>query len=138
MKYLKPFNERFGGDPENRSEEENEMVESFKNNVEAIIGPLSDYGYDYTINFYDTKIDVVIYFDITSEEYDFIKGIEIKEPVLMLMSYLRKRKFKDVYLKIWDDDDYTWKSLFEFDNATIEDLRFECIEVNQIKITAKL
>lgn len=129
MKYLKPFNERLTDVNE---------IESFKNNVEAIIGPLSDYGYDYTINFYDTKIDVCIYFDIESEEYDFIKGIEIKEPVLMLMSYLRKRKFKDVDLKIWDDDDYTWKSLFEFDNASIEDLRFECIEVNQIKITAKL
>jgi hypothetical protein len=136
MKYLKPFNERFGTDPDNRSDEQSELVENFKNNIEAIIGPLSDYDYNYTINFYDTKIDIVIYTGV--EENDFIKGIEIKEPVLMLMSYLRKKNFKDVDLKIWDDDDYEWKSLFEFDNATIEDLRFECIEITDLKIIVVL
>lgn len=133
MKYLKPFNEKI-------DDEYDEMVENFKNNVEAIIGPISDYGYDYKINFKQlSQIDIIIYKDFDTEDIDdFIKGIEIKEPVLMLISYLRRSNFKDVDLKIWDDDDYEWKSLFEFDNASIEDLGFECIEVEQIKIVSKL
>jgi hypothetical protein len=130
MKYLKPFNERL-------SDEDTENFRiTIMDNVEAIIGPLSDYDYDYTINFVDSKINIVIYTD--NEESYFIKGIEIKEPVLMLMDYLNKKDFKDVDLKVWDDDDYVWKELSEFDNANIDDLRKECIEVDQIKIVGKL
>jgi hypothetical protein len=149
MKYLKQF-ENFDANHYVTSTED--VDESLLNGIDAILAPIGDDGYKYNHNIYDRdkiyndqkRLEISIYVegeDTFTEKSNIIIGSEIKEAVLTLLDFLKRRTGNEASIYFWDHNDYQFIDMKDIDTHGLEDLddlREEYAETDSMKIVVLL
>ena len=149
MIYIKQF-ENF--DPNHYINSSDEIDESLLNGIDAILAPISDDGYLYTHYIFDKdkvhndkkRLEVSIYVegeDTYTGKYNIIIGSEIKEAILTLVEFLKKRTGNEPSIYVWDDNDYQFIDIKDTDIhglEDIDDLKEEYAETDSMKIVVLL
>ena len=149
MIYIKQF-ENF--DPNHYINSSDEIDESLLNGIDAILAPISDDGYLYTHYIFDKdkvhndkkRLEVSIYVegeDTYTGKYNIIIGSEIKEAILTLVDFLKKRTGNEPSIYVWDDNDYQFIDIKDTDIhglEDIDDLKEEYAETDSMKIVVLL
>jgi hypothetical protein len=149
MKYLKQF-ENFDTNHYVTSTED--VDESLLNGIDAILAPIGDDGYKYNHNIYDKdkvhndnrRLEISIYVegeDTFTEKDNIIIGSEIKEAVLTLLDFLKRRTGNEASIYVWDHNDYQFIDMKDTDTHGLEDLddlREEYAETDSMKIVVLL
>jgi len=126
--------------------------ESLLNGIEAILAPISDDGYKYGHYIYDRdkvyndqkRLEISIYVegeDTFTEKSNIIIGSEIKEAVLTLLDFLKRRTGNEPSIYVWDDSEYHFIDMKDTDTHGLEDLddlREEYAETDSMKIVVLL
>ena len=129
-----------------------EIDESLLNGIDAILAPISDDGYLYTHYIFDKdkvhndkkRLEVSIYVegeDTYTGKYNIIIGSEIKEAILTLVDFLKKRTGNEPSIYVWDDNDYQFIDIKDTDIhglEDIDDLKEEYAETDSMKIVVLL
>lgn len=122
--------------------------ESLLNGIDAILAPIGDDGYKYNHNIYDKdevyndkrRLEISIYVegeDTFTEKANIIIGSEIKEAVLTLLNFLKRRTGNEPSIYVWDDNDYQFIDMKDSD-IDLDDLKEECAETDTVKIVVLL
>ena len=96
-----------------------EIDESLLNGIDAILAPIGDDGYKYNHYIYDRdevyndkrRLEISIYVegeDTFTEKDNIIVGSEIKEAVLTLLDFLKRRTGNEASIYVWDHNDYQY------------------------------
>jgi hypothetical protein len=126
--------------------------ESLLNGIDAILAPISDDGYKYNHFIYDSdkvyndqkRLEISIYVvgeDTFTEKSNIIIGSEIKEAVLTLLDFLKRRTGNEASIYVWDHNDYQFIDMKDTDTHGLEDLddlREEYAETDSMKIVVLL
>ena len=126
--------------------------ESLLNGIEAILAPISDDGYKYNHFIYDSdkvyndkkRLEISIYVegeDTFTEKSNIIIGSEIKEAVLTLLDFLKRRTGNEASIYVCDHNDYQFIDMKDTDIHGLEDLddlREEYAETDSMKIVVLL
>jgi hypothetical protein len=126
--------------------------ESLLNGIDAILAPISDDGYKYNHFIYDSdkvyndqkRLEISIYVegeDTFTEKSNIIIGSEIKEAVLTLLDFLKRRTGNEPSIYVWDHNDYQFIDMKDTDTHGLEDLddlREEYAETDSMKIVVLL
>ena len=126
--------------------------ESLLNGIDAILAPISDDGYKYNHYIYDSdkvyndqkRLEISIYVegeDTFTEKSNIIIGSEIKEAVLTLLDFLKRRTGNEASIYVWDDSEYQFIDMKDTDIHGLEDLddlREEYAETDSMKIVVLL
>lgn len=126
--------------------------ESLLNGIEAILAPISDDGYKYNHFIYDKdkvyndkkRLEISIYVegeDTFTEKSNIIIGSEIKEAVLTLLDFLKRRTGNEPSIYVWDDNEHQFIDMKDTDThglEDIDDLREEYAETDSMKIVVLL
>jgi hypothetical protein len=126
--------------------------ESLLNGIDAILAPISDDGYKYNHYIYDSdkvyndqkRLEISIYVegeDTFTEKSNIIIGSEIKEAVLTLLDFLKRRTGNEASIYVWDDSEYQFIDMKDTDTHGLEDLddlREEYAETDSMKIVVLL
>jgi hypothetical protein len=126
--------------------------ESLLNGIDAILAPISDDGYKYNHFIYDSdkvyndqkRLEISIYVvgeDTFTEKSNIIIGSEIKEAVLTLLDFLKRRTGNEASIYVWDHNDYQFIDMKDTDIHGLEDLddlREEYAETDSMKIVVLL
>lgn len=129
-----------------------EIDESLLNGIDAILAPIGDDGYLYTHYIFDKdkvhndkkRLEVSIYVegeDTFTEKSNIIIGSEIKEAVLTLLDFLKRRTGNEASIYVWDHNDYQFIDMKDTDIHGVEDLddlREEYAETDSMKIVVLL
>jgi len=129
-----------------------EIDESLLNGIEAILAPISDDGYKYSHYIYDRdkvyndkkRLEISIYVegeDTFTEKSNIIIGSEIKEAVLTLLDFLKRRTGNEASIYVWDESEYQFIDMKDTDTHGLEDLddlREEYAETDSMKIVVLL
>jgi hypothetical protein len=149
MIYIKQF-ENF--DPNHYVTSSDEIDESLLNGIDAILAPIGDDGYKYNHYIYDRdkvyndkkRLEVSIYVegeDTYTGKYNIIIGSEIKEALLTLLDFLKRRTGNEPSIYVWDHSDYQFIDMKDTDTHGLEDLddlREEYAETDSMKIVVLL
>ena len=149
MIYIKQF-ENF--DPNHYVESTDEIDEGLLNGIDAILAPIGDDGYLYTHYIFDKdkvhndkkRLEISIYVegeDTYTGKYNIIIGSEIKEAILTLVDFLKKRTGNEPSIYVWDDNDYQFIDIKDTDIhglEDIDDLKEEYAETDSMKIVVLL
>ena len=145
MIYIKLFD---NFNPNHYVTSSDEIDESLLNGIDAILAPISDDGYKYnyyTDEVYDKKrLEISIYVegeDTFTEKSNIIIGSEIKEAILTLLDFLKRRTGNEPSIYVWDNNDYQYIDLKDTEIHAIEgldDLREEYAETDSMKIVVLL
>jgi hypothetical protein len=149
MIYIKQF-ENF--DANHYVESTDEVDESLLNGIDAILAPIGDDGYLYTHYIFDKdkvhndkkRLEISIYVegeDTFTEKSNIIIGSEIKEAVLTLLDFLKRRTGNEASIYVWDDSEYQFIDMKDTDTHGLEDLddlREEYAETDSMKIVVLL
>lgn len=149
MIYIKQF-ENF--DANHYVTSSDEIDESLLNGIDAILAPIGDDGYMYNHFIYDRdkvhndnrRLEISIYVegeDTFTEKDNIIVGSEIKEAVLTLLDFLKRRTGNEASIYIWDHNDYQFIDMKDTDTHGLEDLddlREEYAETDSMKIVVLL
>ena len=149
MIYIKLFD---NFDPNHYVTSSDEIDESLSNGIDTILAPITDDGYKYNHSIYDRdevyndkkRLDICIYVegeDTFTEKSNIIKGSEIKEAVLTLLDFLKRRTGNEPSIYVWDNNDYQYIDLKDTEIHAIEgldDLREEYAETDSMKIVVLL
>ena len=126
--------------------------ESLLNGIDAILAPISDDGYKYSHYIYDRdkvyndqkRLEISIYVegeDTFTEKSNIIIGSEIKEAVLTLLDFLKRRTGNEASIYVWDESEYQFIDMKDTDIHGLEDLddlREEYAETDSMKIVVLL
>lgn len=126
--------------------------ESLLNGIDAILAPIGDDGYKYNHFIYDSdkvyndqkRLEISIYVegeDTFTEKANIIVGSEIKEAVLTLLDFLKRRTGNEASIYVWDHNDYQFIDMKDTDIHGLEDLddlREEYAETDSMKIVVLL
>ena len=126
--------------------------ESLLNGIDAILAPIGDDGYKYNHYIYDRdevyndkrRLEISIYVegeDTFTEKDNIIIGSEIKEAVLTLLDFLKRRTGNEASIYVWDHNDYQYIDMKDTDTHGLEDLddlREEYAETDSMKIVVLL
>lgn len=126
--------------------------ESLLNGIDAILAPIGDDGYKYNHFIYDSdkvyndqkRLEISIYVegeDTFTEKSNIIIGSEIKEAVLTLLDFLKRRTGNEASIYVWDHNDYQYIDMKDTDTHGLEDLddlREEYAETDSMKIVVLL
>jgi hypothetical protein len=126
--------------------------ESLLNGIDAILAPIGDDGYKYNHYIYDRdevyndkrRLEISIYVegeDTFTEKDNIIVGSEIKEAVLTLLDFLKRRTGNEASIYVWDHNDYQYIDMKDTDTHGLEDLddlREEYAETDSMKIVVLL
>jgi hypothetical protein len=126
--------------------------ESLLNGIDAILAPISDDGYKYNHFIYDSdkvyndqkRLEISIYVegeDTFTEKSNIIIGSEIKEAVLTLLDFLKRRTGNEASIYVWDESEYQFIDMKDTDIHGLEDLndlREEYAETDSMKIVVLL
>jgi hypothetical protein len=126
--------------------------ESLLNGIDAILAPIGDDGYKYNHFIYDKdkvhndnrRLEISIYVegeDTFTEKSNIIIGSEIKEAVLTLLDFLKRRTGNEASIYVWDHNDYQFIDMKDTDTHGLEDLddlREEYAETDSMKIVVLL
>ena len=129
-----------------------EIDESLLNGIDAILAPIGDDGYKYNHYIYDRdevyndkrRLEISIYVegeDTFTEKDNIIVGSEIKEAVLTLLDFLKRRTGNEASIYVWDHNDYQYIDMKDTDTHGLEDLddlREEYAETDSMKIVVLL
>ena len=129
-----------------------EIDESLLNGIDAILAPIGDDGYKYNHFIYDKdkvhndnrRLEISIYVegeDTFTEKSNIIIGSEIKEAVLTLLDFLKRRTGNEASIYVWDHNDYQFIDMKDTDIHGLEDLddlREEYAETDSMKIVVLL
>lgn len=149
MIYIKQF-ENF--DPNHYVTSSDKIDESLLNGIDAILAPLSDNGYLYSCYIFGkdkvhndkNRLEISIYVegeDTFTEKSNIIIGSEIKEAVLTLLDFLKRRTGNEASIYVWDHNDYQFIDMKDTDTHGLEDindLREEYAETDTMKIVILL
>lgn len=149
MIYIKQF-ENF--DPNHYITSSDEVDEGLLNGIDAILTPIGDDGYLYTHYIFDKdkvhndkkRLEISIYVegeDTYTGKYNIIIGSEIKEAILTLVDFLKKRTGNEPSIYVWDDNDYQFIDIKDTDIhglEDIDDLKEEYAETDSMKIVVLL
>lgn len=149
MIYIKQF-ENF--DPNHYVTSSDKIDESLLNGIDAILAPIGDDGYKYNHFIYDSdkvyndqkRLEISIYVegeDTFTEKSNIIIGSEIKEAVLTLLDFLKRRTGNEASIYVWDHNDYQYIDMKDTDTHGLEDLddlREEYAETDSMKIVVLL
>ena len=149
MIYIKQF-ENFDTNHYIRSTDE--IDEGLLNGIDAILAPIGDDGYLYTHYIFDKdkvhndkkRLEVSIYVegeDAFTEKANIIVGSEIKEAILTLLDFLKRRTGNEASIYVWDHNDYQYIDMKDTDTHGLEDLddlREEYAETDSMKIVVLL
>jgi hypothetical protein len=149
MIYIKQF-ENF--DANHYVTSSDEIDESLLNGIDAILTPIGDDGYQYTHFIFDKdkvyndkkRLEISIYVegeDTYTGKYNIIIGSEIKEAVLTLIDFLKRRTGNEPSIYVWDDNDYQFIDMKDTDIHGLEnldDLKEEYAETDSMKIVVLL
>ena len=148
MNYIKLF-ENFN--PNHYVNSEDELDKSLSDGMDAILAPITDDGYHY--NYYilgadmqndKKRLEVSIYVEgenSFTEKSNIIIGSEIKDVVLTLVDFLKRRTGNEPSIYVWDNDGYQFINLKDTEVHAIEsldDLREEYAETDSMKIVVLL
>ncbi len=133
--------------------------QNLSNMIDATLLPITDIGYKYNVEIYDIgsgflkglkdhndqkRLEINIYIDgenSFTEEPNIINGTEIKESVLVILEFLKRKIGNDPAIYLWDSNDYKFISMADSDTHGIKDLsdlRSEYAETDLIKIVVLL
>ena len=149
MIYIKQF-ENF--DTNHYITSSDEVDEGLLNGIDAILTPIGDDGYKYNHFIYDRdkvyndqkRLEISIYVqgeDTYTGKSNIIIGSEIKEAVLTLVDFLKRRTGNEPSIYVWDDSDYQFIDMKDTDTHGLEDLddlRVEYAETDSMKIVVLL
>ncbi len=149
MIYIKQF-ENY--DPNHYITSSDELDEGLLNGIDAILTPIGDDGYQYTHYIFDKdkvhndkkRLEVSIYVegeDTYTGKFNIIIGSEIKEAVLTLIDFLKRRTGNEPSIYVWDNDDYQFIDMKDTDIHGLEnldDLKEEYAETDSMKIVVVL
>ena len=149
MIYIKLFD---NFNPNHYVTSSDEIDESLLNGIDAILAPISDDGYKYNHYIYDRdeiyndkrRLEISIYVegeDTFTEKDNIIIGSEIKEAVLTLLDFLKRRTGNEASIYVWDHNDYQYIDMKDTDTHGLEDLddlREEYAETDSMKIVVLL
>jgi hypothetical protein len=149
MNYIKLFD---NFNPNHYVNSEDELDKGLSDGMDAILAPITDDGYHY--NYYifeadriqnDTKrLEVSIYVEgenTFTDKSNIIIGSEIKEAVLTLVDFLKRRTGNEPSIYVWDNDSYQFIDLKDTDThglGDLNDLREEYAETDSMKIIVLL
>ena len=149
MIYIKLFD---NFNPNHYVTSSDEIDESLLNGIDAILAPIGDDGYKYNHYIYDRdevyndkrRLEISIYVegeDTFTEKDNIIIGSEIKEAVLTLLDFLKRRTGNEASIYVWDHNDYQYIDMKDTDTHGLEDLddlREEYAETDSMKIVVLL
>jgi hypothetical protein len=149
MNYIKLFD---NFNPNHYVISSDKIDESLLNGIDAILAPISDDGYKYNHYIYDSdkvyndqkRLEISIYVegeDTFTEKSNIIIGSEIKEAVLTLLDFLKRRTGNEASIYVWDDSEYQFIDMKDTDTHGLEDLddlREEYAETDSMKIVVLL
>jgi hypothetical protein len=149
MIYIKLFD---NFNPNHYVTSSDEIDESLLNGIDAILAPIGDDGYKYNHYIYDRdevyndkrRLEISIYVegeDTFTEKDNIIVGSEIKEAVLTLLDFLKRRTGNEASIYVWDHNDYQYIDMKDTDTHGLEDLddlREEYAETDSMKIVVLL
>jgi hypothetical protein len=141
-----------------------ESYDSILDLIDTILLPITDGGYKFNVNIEDNSkqkilgvnlshlepkntqklLEIYIYVegeDSFTEKSNIIIGSEIKESVLTLLDFLKRRTGNEPSVYVWDDSDYTYIDLKDIQIHGLEDLddlREEYAETDSMKIVVLL
>lgn len=135
MNYIKLFD---NFNPNHYVNSEDELDKGLSDGMDAILAPITDDGYHY--NYYIFGADR-IQNDSFTEKSNIIIGSEIKDTVLTLVDFLKRRTGNEPSIYVWDNDGYQFINLKDTEVHAIEDLddlREEYAETDTMKIVVLL
>ena len=149
MIYIKQFENYY---PNHYITSSDELDEGLLNGIDAILTPIGDDGYQYTHYIFDKdkdnndkkRLEVGIYVegeDTYTGKFNIIIGSEIKEAVLTLIDFLKRRTGNEPSIYVWDNDDYQFIDMKDTDIHGLEnldDLKEEYAETDSMKIVVVL
>lgn len=149
MNYIKLF-ENFN--PNHYVNSEDELDKSLSDGIDAILAPITDDGYHYNYYIFEAdriqndkkRLEVSIYVegeDTFTEKSNIIIGSEIKEAVLTLVDFLKRRTGNEPSIYVWDNDGYQFIDMKDTDThglGDLNDLREEYAETDTMKIVVLL
>jgi hypothetical protein len=126
--------------------------QSLSDGIDTILAPITDDGYKYNHYIYDRdkiyndqkRLEISIYVegeDTFTEKSNIIIGSEIKEAVLTLLDFLKRRTGNEASIYVWDDSEYQFIDMKDTDTHGLEDLddlREEYAETDSMKIVVLL
>jgi hypothetical protein len=126
--------------------------QSLSDGIDTILVPITDDGYKYNHYIYDRdkiyndqkRLEISIYVegeDTFTEKSNIIIGSEIKEAVLTLLDFLKRRTGNEASIYVWDDSEYQFIDMKDTDTHGLEDLddlREEYAETDSMKIVVLL
>jgi hypothetical protein len=132
---------------------EDELDKGLSDGMDAILAPITDDGYHYNYYIFEAdriqndkkRLEVSIYVEGSNSfdegKLNFIKGSEIKEAVLTLVDFLKRRTGNEPSIYVWDDSEYQFIDMKDTDTHGLEDLddlKEEYAETDTIKIVVLL
>lgn len=149
MNYIKLF-ENFN--PNHYVVSSDKIDQSLSDGIDAILAPITDDGYFFNHYIYDKdgvhndkkRLEISIYVEgvnTFTEESNIIIGSEIKESVLTLLDFLKRRTGNEPSVYVWDESEYQFIDMKDTDTHGLEDLndlREEYAETDSMKIVVLL
>ena len=113
--------------------------ENYKEYVAKVSEVVKKFDGEYLVR--NGEYQVVEGEDSFTEKSNIIIGSEIKDTVLTLVDFLKRRTGNEPSIYVWDDNDYTYIDLKDTEVHAIEsldDLREEYAETDSMKIVVLL
>lgn len=149
MNYIKLFD---NFNPNHYVVSSDKIDQSLSDGIDTILAPITDDGYFFNHYIYDKdrvyndkkRLEISIYVEgenTFTEKSNIIIGSEIKEAVLTLLDFLKRRTGNEPSIYVWDDSEYQFIDLKDTDTHGLEDLndlREEYAETDSMKIVVLL
>ena len=149
MNYIKLFD---NFNPNHYVISSDKIDQSLSDGIDAILAPITDDGYFFNHYIYDKdrvyndkkRLEISIYVEgenTFTEKSNIIIGSEIKEAVLTLLDFLKRRTGNEPSVYVWDDSEYQFIDLKDIEIHGLEDLndlREEYAETDSMKIVVLL